>query len=226
MENLNPFKLLLNRLYHYIFVERFSKSLDIPFPKNIYRWDLIQYVINKYQFKKYLEIGCDKDQCFSKIKIEYKLGVDPISGGNIRKTSDQFFLENNEKFDLIFLDGLHTYEQTKKDIDNSLRILNENGIIFIHDCLPRRISHQAIPRYRGSWNGDVWKTIVEFRTKNDLNVFVVQIDFGLGVIKKLPNENILDVSINNFKKLKFKDYYINFNKYMNVKSYDDAKKII
>jgi len=226
MENLNPFRLIFNRLYHFLFVERFYKSLDIPFPNNIYRWDLIQSTINKHNFKKYLEIGCDKDQSFEKIKLEYKIGVDPVSGGNIRKTSDQFFLENKDKFDLIFLDGLHTYEQTSKDINNSLNILNEGGFIFVHDCLPRRISHQAIPRYRGSWNGDVWKSIVELRTRNNLNVFVVQIDFGIGVIRKLPNENILNIEQTDFKNLKFKDYYNNFEKYMNIKSFDEALKII
>lgn len=226
MENLNPFKLLFNRLFHFLFVERFYKSLKIPFPENIYRWNLIQFAINKYNFKKYLEIGCDKDQSFAKIQIEYKIGVDPVSGGNVRKTSDQFFLENKEKFDLIFLDGLHTYEQTKKDIQNSLKILNKDGIIFVHDCLPRRISHQAIPRYRGSWNGDVWKSIVELRTKDNLNVFVTQIDFGIGVIKKSPNEKILNIMLDNFKNLKFKDYFNNYDKFMNVKSYEEAKKII
>jgi len=61
MENLNPIKLFLNRIYHYLFVERFNKKLDIKFPNNIHRWDLIQYIINKHSFKNYLEIGCDKD---------------------------------------------------------------------------------------------------------------------------------------------------------------------
>lgn len=226
MEKLNPFKLVLNRFYHFLFVERFNKTLKIDFPLGIYRWDLIQFIIDKYNFKTYLEIGCDKDQCFSKINVCEKIGVDPVSGGNIRNTSDQFFTNNQKFFDVIFLDGLHTYEQTKKDIENSLKILNDNGVILIHDCLPRRISHQAIPRYRGSWNGDVWKTIVEFRTKIDLDIFVTQIDFGVGVIKKKNNTQVLNLQLNNFKKLKFKDYYYNFNSFMRVKSYDEAKKII
>ena len=61
-----------------------------------------------------------------------------MRGGTIRTTSDEFFKNNKEKFDLIFLDGLHTYHQTIKDINNSLRNLNSNGIIIIHDCLPKK----------------------------------------------------------------------------------------
>ena len=226
MEDLNPIKLLLNRIFYFLFIERFNKRLSFNFPVDIFRWDLIQHIINKYNCTTYLEIGCDKDQSFSKIKINKKVGVDPISGGTIRDTSDNFFINNKDKFDIIFIDGLHHYEQVIKDIYNSLDILNDNGHILIHDCLPRTIAHQAIPRYRGSWNGDVWKSIVELRTKSNLEVFTCEIDFGVGVIRKKINTNPLDIKINDFKKLKFKDYYHNNKEFMNVISYDQILKII
>ena len=59
-------------------------------------------------------------------------------------TSDEFFSQNKETFDLIFIDGLHIHEQVLKDIDNSLNVLNENGVILLHDCLPAKIWHQTI----------------------------------------------------------------------------------
>ena len=93
MENLNFFKLLFFRIYHFLFIERFFKKLSFSFPENIYRWDLTQLIIDKYNFKNYLEIGCDKNQSFSKIIVNNKVGVDPISGGTIRSTSDDFFLQ-------------------------------------------------------------------------------------------------------------------------------------
>ena len=226
MEDLNPLKLFFNRIYYFLFIERFNKKLSFNFPIDIFRWDLIQHIIIKYNYTSYLEIGCDKDQSFSKIKINKKIGVDPISGGTIRDTSDNFFINNKDKFDIIFIDGLHHYEQVIKDIYNALAILNDNGHILIHDCLPRTIAHQAIPRYRGSWNGDVWKSIVELRTKADLEVFTCEIDFGVGVIRKKINTNPLDIKINDFKKLKFKDYYHNNKKFMNLISYDQILKII
>ena len=226
MENLNPIKLFFNRIYYFLFIERFNKKLSFNFPKDIFRWDLIQFLINKYDYSTYLEIGCDKNQSFSKIKISHKVGVDPISGGTIRKTSDEFFKSNKEKFDIIFIDGLHHYEQVIVDINNALSVLNDNGHILVHDCLPRTIAHQAIPRYRGSWNGDVWKSIVELRTKKYLDVFTCEIDFGVGIIQKRINSNLLELKIDNFKNLKFKDYYHRNKEFMNVISYSEALKKI
>ena len=95
-----------------------------------------------------MEIGCDKDQLFSRVEIQNKMGVDPYSGENIRKTSDDFFLNNNQTFDLVFIDGLHTYAQVKKDILNSIKFLNDKGIILVHDCLPSSMAKQAVPRYK------------------------------------------------------------------------------
>ena len=226
MENLNPIKLFLNRIYYYFFVERFNKKLNIDFPENIKRWDLIQNIIDKKRYDNYLEIGCDKDQSFSKIKVKNKIGVDPVSGGNIRSTSDQFFSTNTSKFDIIFIDGLHHYEQVIKDVNNSLKILNDNGFILLHDCLPRSIAHQAIPRYRGSWNGDVWKALVELRTRSDLDTYTCQIDFGVGIVQKKKNTEILSIEKKNFKRLKFSDYYHNFNSFMRVIDYKKALELI
>tara|TARA_A100001015_G_scaffold216680_1_gene243375 strand:- start:1325 stop:2005 length:681 start_codon:yes stop_codon:yes gene_type:complete len=223
MEKLNFFRLLINRLYYFFFVERFSKKLTFDFPKKIYRWDLIQFLIDRYKFQNYLEIGCDKDQSFSRIKIKNKVGVDPISGGTIRTSSNNFFIKNKDTFDIIFIDGLHHYHQVLKDIDNSLNVLNNNGFILVHDCLPRSLAQQAVPRYRGSWQGDVWKAIVELRTKKNLDIITSKIDFGVAVIKKQKNQNLLKIDCDNFSKLKFKDYYYKHEKLMNIVDY---KKIL
>ena len=221
MENLNFFKLLFFRIYHFLFIERFFKKLSFSFPENIYRWDLIQLTIDKYNFQNYLEIGCDKNQSFSKIIVSNKVGVDPIKGGTIRSTSDDFFLKNlNNNYDVIFIDGLHYYEQVIKDIKNSLKILNNDGFILVHDCLPRTLAHQAVPRYRGSWNGDVWKSIVELRNDINLDIITCEIDFGVAIIRKRKNQNPLNLSRKDFKSLKFQDYYYNHKKFMNIKNYD------
>ena len=149
IEKLNKLKLLQNRIYYNLFVENFNKTIDFKFEKNIFRWHLIEQIIKIKNFENYLEIRCDDDLLFSKIKIQHKIGVDPSCGGNVRLTSDDFFNINKEKFDLIFINGLHHYDQVKKDINHSLEVLNPNGLILLHDCLPCRQSHQAIPRYRG-----------------------------------------------------------------------------
>ena len=134
-------------LYYYLFRERFSKKIDFKFD-DVYRWDLIDHLNNKYNFSTYLEIGCNDDELFSRITIKNKIGIDPVIGGNMKITSDNFFLQNKIMFDCVFIDGLHVYDQVKKDILNSSKFLNQNGFILVHDCLPRSLSRQAVPRYR------------------------------------------------------------------------------
>ena len=224
MEKLNKFTKIFKKIYYLVFIENFKDKLNYNFPSNYYRWDLIEYLIKKNNYSDYLEIGCDQDQLFSKVKIQNKVGVDPVSGGNIRKTSDDFFKENNKKFDIIFIDGLHTYEQVKKDILNSANSLKENGIILVHDCMPDSMSKQAVPRYRMVWNGDVWKAIVDLRQNNELEIYTCEIDQGIGIIKKTRNSSILKIK-KNIKDLKFEDYYNNYKEYLRVISLEKFKKM-
>jgi len=213
---MNKFKLRLNKIYNYIFKEKFYKKIKIDWSNYPNRSEIIQNIIEFKNYESYLEIGCDNDLNFNKVKIKTKLGVDPVSGGNIRKTSDDFFLENKIFFDCIFIDGLHEYDQVKKDINNSLNYLNKGGVIFVHDCMPRSFFEQAVPRSQYIWTGDVWKHIVELRTKEYLDICVGNLDMGLGIILKRKNSNILKIRTKNFKKLKFKDYYENYPNYLNL----------
>ncbi len=212
--------------YNLLLKENFKKKLNFDWSSLPQRFEIINKIIKKNSYERYLEIGCFKDENFNKINITYKVGVDPVSGGTVRKTSDEYFKNNKEYFDIIFIDGLHYFDQVKKDIENSLDFLNTKGIIIVHDCLPSKIRDQMIPRAHEKWNGDVWKAIVEFRTKDHLDVYTCFADEGLGIILKRNNKNKLDLNLKDFKKLKFKDYYHNYSKFMNIISEDDLLKII
>jgi len=210
------------RVYYWLFVERFNKKIDFNFKKNIFRWDLINFLHKNNNFQSYLEIGCDEDLLFSKISIQNKIGVDPLFGGNTRKTSDQFFSTNQLNFDCVFIDGLHIYKQVKKDILNSLKCLNEGGYILVHDCLPHSLSSQAVPRYKITWNGDVWKAIVDLRQQDDLEIFTCLVDYGISIIQKKKNSDPLKID-KNISQLKFKDFYKNYTKYMRTITFDEFK---
>ena len=99
-----------------------------------------------------------------------------------------------------------------------------NGIILVHDCLPDCLSKQAVPRYRMTWNGDVWKAIVEFRKLDYIEIHTCIIDQGISIIQNKKNTNILKID-KKINKLKFKDFYYNYNSYMRTISLDELKKI-
>jgi hypothetical protein len=210
------YKFKLFKIYNYIFGEKFYKKLSFDWSKYPSRYEIIQNTINRKKYKSYLEIGCDQDLLFSKINIDKKTGVDPNSGGTIRDTSDNFFKNNSDKFDIIFIDGLHEYDQVKRDINNSIKFLNNDGVIYLHDCMPESFIRQAVPRSSNIWNGDVWKNIVESRTIKEIDTYVCFADQGIGVILKRPNKNLLKLNIKNFNNLKFQDYYYNYNYYLNI----------
>ena len=104
-----------------------SRSLNWDWSEtNFNRIAVVNLLLNKFKNPSYLEIGCASNSLFDSVPVEKKIGVDPSSGGNVRKTSDDFFKANDINFDVIFIDGLHTYEQVRRDIINSIKSLNDN----------------------------------------------------------------------------------------------------
>ena len=208
MSEIKNFLFKINKIYNYIFGEKFYKKLNFNWNLYPHRLEIIQNIIISKNYKKYLEIGCDKDQIFSNILIDYKIGVDPVQGGNVRKTSDDFFKNNLDKFDIIFIDGLHEYGQVNKDINNSLKALNDGGIILLHDCMPKSYFHQAVPRSRMSWNGDVWKNIVEARANPEIDTYTCFADEGIGIIFNRLNRNKLIINKKILKNLNLEIFII------------------
>lgn len=155
---------------------------------------IINLFIKKYKYKRYLEIGIFDGWNFNLINCENKDAVDPGTEGilagcvNYPVTSDEFFsiIKNKkEKYDFIFIDGLHHTEQVDKDIENSLNHLSENGVIMLHDANPSSFELQEIPRKNNLWTGDVWKSVVKIKYNNpEINYFTVDTDFGCAILKK------------------------------------------
>ena len=201
-------------------------NIGFDFSNKPTRQHIVQNIINLKDFTSYLEIGTFHDHLFKNIECSKKVGVDPVSGGTVRKTSDKFFENNKDKFDCIFIDGLHYYSQVKKDIENSINILNPNGVILLHDCLPNNHFEQAVPRCQITWNGDVWKAIVGCRSKENLDTYTCYADFGIGVIFNRKNKNPLKLDNQNFSKIRFEDYFHKHKEFMNIIEYEDLIKII
>ena len=77
-----------------------------------------------------------KDLHFLNIEKNFNKNIELFK--NIKKykmTSDNFFLENNKKFDVIYIDGYHKGYQVLKDFKNSWKILKKNGVLIFDDFI-------------------------------------------------------------------------------------------
>lgn len=194
---------------NYLECEIFSKGkinglreeLKLSHKKEIIdRSSIINHLISKFKLKKYLEIGVRDGSNFKKIMIKDKTAVDPEPTDEIKNdsnvkvmTSDDYFdsiKNSNQKFDIIFIDGLHLEYQVDNDIKNSLNYLNDNGFIIMHDCNPptkfhQRTNYELKNGQTPCWNGTVWRSYVKLRMNNSrLNMCAVNCDWGIGIIQK------------------------------------------
>jgi len=196
---------MYNNWYNNVNEEEVLNNFKSP----IKRYDVINYLIEKYELNNYLEIGVYNGDCIRQIKASHKDGVDPGSEGflppevNYPIPSDEFFklIENSKdiKYDAIFIDGLHHADQVERDIKNSLNHTTDNGFIILHDCNPPNYRSQLIPRQTTAWNGDVWKAFVNFKINNPTyKCCVVDTDFGIGVIHNNGEGYTLKEKIDNW----------------------------
>ena len=136
---------------------------------------------------RYLEIGCAGDELFNAVMAADKVGVDPVRGGSHRMTSDAYFAAHPEaRFDVVFIDGLHLYDQVRRDLVNALARLEPGGWIALHDSFPRDWLEEHVPQIVTSgWTGNGWKVAFELLDTEGVDFRLVAIDHGILVVKPL-----------------------------------------
>lgn len=154
------------------------------------RTDIINGLIAKHGYDDYLEIGVNTPAQpgynWEGVKANVKHGVDPNVDTTYRMTSDEFFRYYMDKhYEIIFIDGLHIFEQVYRDIMNSLYQLRDGGTIVVHDCNPVTEITQRRERASDAWHGDVWKAIVKLRMEEiGLTIHTVDTDEGCAIIRR------------------------------------------
>lgn len=161
---------------------------------------LINLLIERYKLKSYLEIGVNKpERNFSLINIvgNEKIGIEPSIKQRTAEntnifigTSDEYFSigDGIGTFDICFIDGLHHADQVKRDFENSLRCLNDNGFIIIHDTLPEQEQTTCVPRGNATvWHGDVYKFALNLNSYRDIGFLTVNFDNGCTICWKCNN---------------------------------------
>jgi hypothetical protein len=154
----------------------------------IERSAVVQQVLNLFEQPDYLEIGVDQGKSFQSLSAARKVAVDPafkfVPPPNTRFVeyhsviSDEYFASYcpiGRSFDVVYIDGLHTFEQTLRDLLNAALRLTPDGVIIVDDVLPVSY-HSAIPsldqafqvrdhlaagnpalKADNTWMGDVYK---------------------------------------------------------------------
>ncbi len=89
-------------------------------------------IINESIYDKFLFSGTDVEK---KIEVIFKNSIE----------FDE--IKYIDKFDLIFIDGGHTYTIVKNDSEKSFKMLNSKGIILWHDYVPGKESAKDVVKY-------------------------------------------------------------------------------
>lgn len=173
--------------------------------------DIIASIISGCNFNKYLELGIWNGANFKKIvekcpTLDLAVGVDlkPLSEmvfsavkpDNITIydcTSTQvFFTKTSLIFDCIFIDACHRYANVIKDFECSLSILNEDGIIFLHDTYPPDTEH-----LQDGYCSDCYKAYFDIVKRNDVCECITLPTYcGLTIVRKrLAGKKLLTIDL-------------------------------
>lgn len=153
------------------------------------RNEVIQRLLDLYEAPRYLEIGVDQGVTFHALRAASKVAVDVRFAFDLAAArgdpanaicryhempSDTFFTttdEGRDRYDVIFIDGLHTFDQTLRDLLHATYVLADGGVIVVDDVLPStyaaslpdldlsRRFWQATNNPDGSWMGDVFRLV-------------------------------------------------------------------
>ncbi len=217
---------------------------ELESAKTPLRSDITNFLLGSIGKKEttYLEIGVrNPANNFDKIVSTTKYSVDPgvefkENPVDFKLTSDEFFdqlregkiLDKNLKFDGIFIDGLHTADQTERDIQNSLEFITDEGFIILHDCNPPTESHaREAYEYWASpamdyWSGTTWKAFFKYRKNNTIYSCCIDTDWGVGIISKKINLGNSSTVDNDFYEYSILNAYRNES--LNLLSFDQLKQ--
>lgn len=164
-----------------------------------FRTKIINKLILNYNYNYYLEIGLDGGVNFNNVNATYKCSVDTndlFCNPTHKMTSAEFFKNNNQYYDIIFIDGLHIFDVAYLDLLNSLYFLRKGGAILLHDTFPKKYEHQTVPPSDPCWSGDVWKVVLKAQTcLSTVNIKTYDVESGSTIFTK-TNNRILNSELN------------------------------
>ena len=201
---------------------------------SVTRDEVLRELLSLYDEPHYLEIGVSKGVTFHRLPFKNKVAVDPVfdfdledarrknpSAKYFQVTSDFYFGQihtNGDKFDVINIDGLHTAEQTLRDLMSAIFCLKPDGIIVIDDvrpknhlsALPDRAQFEKVGQFIGSksqiWMGDVYKVIYFVDTfLQQMSWRTVEENHGQAILWRRPRASVTERRIEAVGLKRFED---------------------
>jgi hypothetical protein len=155
------------------------------------RPELLNMLLRQFSAPRYLEIGVHKAETLRLIEADERVAVDPMFQFDTKLTefhqpptsffevtSDRYFEQHvdvSRPFDVVFIDGLHSFEQTFRDFTNVMNVTSRSSFIVFDDigpsdfveAAPGEIFHKIHPLYPRTstgWMGDVYKMMFMIET--------------------------------------------------------------
>lgn len=170
-----------------------------PEPRGNWHVDFIIHLASVIRPTTYVELGLYECELFNKM-IPYAnrlFGVDMATeaGAHMVKSSKTTFVNaRTDEFcqiairegisiDLLFIDANHSYDSVKSDFLGFLPLVNEGGLIVLHDSYPKDLKHTG-----SGYCGDGYRAIDELtRAANGYEMMTIPVHPGLTLARKRQN---------------------------------------
>ncbi len=199
------------------------------------RHAILQQLVGCYDQARYLEVGVSRAVTFHRVPAAVKVAVDPVFEFDVDErrarhpeatyhqvTSDDYFarvIDPAQQFDVIYLDGLHTLEQTLRDLMNALHHLQPDGVIVIDDTrpptylasLPGRQNFFDVRSFldlddQKAWMGDVYRLVYFIETFcPHLSFATIADNHGQSVVWRSRRADVPDRLLRDVAELSFED---------------------
>jgi hypothetical protein len=172
------------------------------------KMEIVGLLAAKYGFSRYLELctpttgnfyqSLDRRALSTAHRLMYNCPADFADGSAVDFRSEsldigQCLAEIRGKglrYDIILVDPFHQYDTSHRDLREAFGLIEEGGMLIVHDCLPPHAAIATPGFIPGEWCGVTYKAYLDFVcARRDLDYRTVDADYGCGLIRKLDRRS-------------------------------------